>query len=177
MTIEQDLMTAFAFDEQDLEANRRRRFSAKQRNQLVKSNLRGLPLFTVMALLMAVVGSLTMRLTLAEGVLLFLVFAVGLLILWISYTGIQLLFVHRCQGVITLSPDPYRHSKNIPSMMSDWQGSPTGDYFQIAIGQEPFYISSRAYQALKRYDGSECVVYFITWDKGRSRQILSLEIM
>jgi len=176
MTMDPDLMSAFVFDEQDLEANRRHRFSAKQRNQLVKANLQGVPLFTVMALLLAVVSSLTLRLTLAEGILLFLVFAIGLLALWVSYTGIQLLFIHRCQGVITLSPEPYSHGKNMPTMVSDWQGSSTGDYFQIGIGQESFYVSSRAYQALKRYDGRECIVYFIFWNKGRSPQILSLEV-
>lgn len=97
MTMDPDLMSAFVFDEQDLEANRRHRFSAKQRNQLVKANLRGLPLLTVIALLIAVVGSLALRLTPVEGVLLFLAFVISLLILWVSYTGIQLLFVHRCQ--------------------------------------------------------------------------------
>lgn len=176
MTTEYDLMSTFAFDEQDLAANRRCRFSAKQRNQLVKANLQGVPLFTLIALLLAGVSSLALHLTPAEGVLLFLVFAIGLLALWVSYTGIQLLFVHRCQGTITLSPDPYRLGKNIPTMVSDWQGFPTGDYFQIGIGQESFYVSSGAYQALKRYDGRECIVYFILWNKGRSRQILSLEI-
>lgn len=75
-----------------------------------------------------------------------------------------------------LSPDPYSYGKNIPAMVSGWQGSPTGDYFQIGIGQESFYVSSRAYQTLKRYDSKECIVYFILWNKGRSRQILSLEI-
>ena len=175
--IDHDLMGAFAFDEQDLEANRRHRFSARQRNQLVAAYLRGLPLFMIIAMLMAVVSSLALRLTLAEGMSFFLIAVIGFLALFAALTGLQLLVVHSLRGVLILHPqDPYTHSPIIPSMVSDWQGALTGDYFQVYIDQEPFYISSRAFQVLKPYEGRECTVYFMIENKNRVRQILSLEI-
>ena len=171
--MDQNVINAFKFDGEDLKANRRNRFSAKQRNRLVKEALQGLPLFTGIMLMAWIIIGLATKASPIQVVLAWLIMSVGIFAYFAVHTSLYLVGVFTAQGDIILS---HQQKSEVPTIVWQWQPSPTGDYFRLDVEQHYFYITSPAFQALKRYEGRACIVYFFYRKRKWHREILSLEI-
>lgn len=168
------LRQAFAFEPADLEANRRGRFSARQRHSLLRESAGGVPLFAGIAFLMAAVVGLLLRFSLMQIALLGLILAAGLLTFFVIRTWLLLWGIEVARGRVTLAQ---QRSGEVPAMVSIWRPSATGDYYRLDVAEHFFYLSPPAYQALKAHEGADCAIYFFYRDPKWYREILSVEIL
>jgi hypothetical protein len=174
MTTDPLLMTAFAFDAQDVEANRRGRFSRAQRGRVFGHALSGVPIFGGISLGAAVIIGIAVGGSVLQIAAFFLLLAGALTFLLFVLSALFLIGLSTAQGVITLS---VQGEVDVSAMVRVWLPSAAGTYYRLDVGADYFYLPYEQYDALKRYEGRACTVYFFYRDPKWQREILSLEIV